>query len=286
MDSPDAAAEYDIRVDPRNKLNDLCGRDWIKFTKSWMVLNPPRRDPSVLEHPATYPPELCKPFIEFFTKQGQIVFDPFCGVGNTLVSAQHSGRFAIGFDIEHQYVEESNRRLSQSVHMHVGSAYHYSATGTKQFFENWGRQVDFTMTSPPYWDMLSHARGGSDSARKTRERKGLDTDYPLSPGNLALLPECDEYLDAITDIFRQVYNVTKDGGYLVIVCQNVRTKENKVIPLAWLIATWLMSHTEWSFQGEKIWCQDNKPLGIWGYPVRFVSNTHHHFCLVLQKEKK
>ena len=39
------------------------------------------------------------------------------------------------------------------------------------------------------------------------------------------------------------------------------------------------------FKGEKIWCQDNKKLGIWGYPSEFVSNVHHHYCLIFKKPK-
>jgi len=37
------------------------------------------------------------------------------------------------------------------------------------------------------------------------------------------------------------------------------------------------------FKGERVWCQDNKKLGIWGYPSEFVLNVHHHYCLVFKK---
>jgi hypothetical protein len=37
------------------------------------------------------------------------------------------------------------------------------------------------------------------------------------------------------------------------------------------------------FQGERIWCQNTKPLGIWGYPKIFVPNYHHHYCLIFRK---
>jgi len=41
--------------------------------------------------------------------------------------------------------------------------------------------------------------------------------------------------------------------------------------------------TRWLFQGERIWCQNTKPLGIWGYPAVFVPNYHHHYCLIFRK---
>jgi hypothetical protein len=39
-----------------------------------------------------------------------------------------------------------------------------------------------------------------------------------------------------------------------------------------------------SFQGERIWCQDSKKLGIWGYPTVFVPNYHHHYCLIFRRD--
>ena len=30
------------RYNKKNKLNDLTGKEWIKFTKSWFIHNPPQ----------------------------------------------------------------------------------------------------------------------------------------------------------------------------------------------------------------------------------------------------
>jgi DNA modification methylase len=80
----------------KNRLNDLSGKDWIKFTKSWVVYNsqgekvsdynrpenrkvsekswfiqvPPPRDDDKIKHSASFPESLVKEFIEFFTKRG------------------------------------------------------------------------------------------------------------------------------------------------------------------------------------------------------------------------
>ncbi len=51
-------------------------------------------------------------------------------------------------------------------------------------------------------------------------------------------------------------------------------------PLAWDL-TRRLSQT-FSFQGERVWCQNSKPLGIWGYPTVFVPNVHHHYCLIFR----
>ena len=40
----------------------------------------------------------------------------------------------------------------------------------------------------------------------------------------------------------------------------------------------------YAFKGERLWVQDNKRLGCWGWPSEFVTNVHHHYCLVFKNE--
>ena len=70
----------------------------------------------------------------------------------------------------------------------------------------------------------------------------------------------------------------------MIVAQNLRDPSGEVRPLAWDLAK-RISRSRWQFQGERIWCQNTKPLGIWGYPKIFVPNYHHHYCLIFRKRE-
>jgi DNA modification methylase len=63
-------------------------------------------------HPAPFPVELPRRLIELYTYVGDLVVDPFVGSGSTLVAAARTGRIGVGFDIEPEYVELSDRRLA------------------------------------------------------------------------------------------------------------------------------------------------------------------------------
>lgn len=285
-------------VDPRNTLNDLSGREWIKATKSWLICDSRRyhRNRDTELHPARYPEELVAEFLRFFTRRGGWVLDPFCGSGATLVAAREEGRNAVGIEISERYVAMTRARLEDLPD--VGTCRTAVVHGDARALtdaDTWSEvrdvprasdglpRFDFVMTSPPYWNMLRTSRGGVLSTHKRRAQDGLDTDYGAAGGNLEAVTDYDEFIEALGAVFDGCARLLRPGKYLVIVAQNVRVPEGHVRPLAWDLAR-RVSRTL-SFQGERIWCQNSKRLGIWGYPTTFVPNYHHHYCLIFRRER-
>jgi hypothetical protein len=64
-------------------------------------------------HPAMFPVSLCDKLIRTFSREGDLVCDPFCGSGTTLVAAQELNRRIIGFDVNPKYVEMAKARLNK-----------------------------------------------------------------------------------------------------------------------------------------------------------------------------
>lgn len=62
-------------------------------------------------HPTQKPLELMKALIELVTLPGQVVLDPFCGSGTTLVAAAELGRRWIGMEIDEGYCRAARERL-------------------------------------------------------------------------------------------------------------------------------------------------------------------------------
>lgn len=65
-------------------------------------------------HPTQKPVRLLQALIELTTQQGQLVLDPFCGSGSTLVAAKSTGRHCIGFEANKDYAELAAKRLREA----------------------------------------------------------------------------------------------------------------------------------------------------------------------------
>lgn len=278
----DAAEDVDLgNYHEANELNDLTGKQWIKFTKSWRIYRPRSRRKSEKDHPAKFPEELVEDFVEFFTQEGDWVLDPFLGTGSTLVGCRSLGRNGVGIELTEKYAEVAEDRVRQQslnpVDLDV------ITDDCRNVLPDLEREFDYCLTSPPYWNMLKKSRGGVESEHKKREKEGFDTKYSDSNRDLGNIDEYDEFVNELENIFLQVYENLKNGGYLTIVVQNIRTEDGEMKPLAWDLGKRLGQ--TYVLKQEKLWLQDDTQLGIWGYPSEYVSNVAHHYCLIFKKEE-
>lgn len=63
-------------------------------------------------HPTEKAVSVLQPLIRSFSRPGDIVLDPFCGSGSTLVAAALLERRYVGIELETKYVQLSRRRLA------------------------------------------------------------------------------------------------------------------------------------------------------------------------------
>jgi hypothetical protein len=256
-------------------------------------------------HPARFPEELVADFVSFFTKPGDWVLDPFAGSGAALVGCAELGRNAVGIELVPRYADIARQRLQTdaaqaSLPLDGGdvpasrqeaicgdSAQLGGASLREQIAqcgvpsENGTPCFDFIITSPPYWNMLRTSRGGVRSTHKQRAAGGLDTRYSELPEDLGNIGDYDAFIEKVGAVFDQCQPLLRDGRYLVVIAQNLRAPEGCVKPLAWDLGRRISK--AYTLHGERIWCQDSKKLGIWGYPSVFVPNYHHHYCLIFYK---
>ena len=66
-------------------------------------------------HSAAFPNELPQWFIKLFTKDGDVVLDPFMGSGTTVIVANKLGRVGIGIEIVRDYFKLAEAQISQEI---------------------------------------------------------------------------------------------------------------------------------------------------------------------------
>ena len=268
---------------PTNKLNELDSKTWLKFQKSWFVHNPPRRKKGVLTHPAKFPETLAQEFIEFFTKRGGNVLDPMAGTGSTLVGALRAGRNAWGIELNPKYaaiaeqvIAEERTQLGERAKELTSAVIRGNAADATHLGLP---QIDYVLTSPPYWDML-HAAGSATQKRR-RGSKDLDVYYSDDPQDIGNIHEYDRFLERLVGIYTGLRPLLCEKAYLTIIVKNVK-KGGKLYPLAWDLGRELGK--TYALKDEKIWCQDDIRLAPYGLGSAWVSNTFHHYCLQFRNE--
>ncbi|MBL7119148.1 MAG: DNA methylase [Dehalococcoidia bacterium] len=274
---------YDIR----NPLNELTGREWIYFLNSvWITAYPPVADTFGFDvrkiHPSPKPPPLMRDIIQFFTKPGEWVLDPFAGVGGTLLGASlcEPQRHAVGIDIVRQYVDayyEASRRLGLvSQDMMCGDSRDLEAL-TKKY----ERQFDLIATDPPYCDMMNRRKVG-----QKKKLYGIDHSSPFSSlkEDISNLPY-DAFLDTLRDILASAVILLREKRYLVVFCRDLQpTKDNPNLVHADVINR-LTQIPGLAYRGMRIWHDQATDLYPFGYPYAFVMNQMHQYILIFRKER-
>lgn len=267
-----------------NRLNDLSTKEWIKFQKSWFIHNPPPRRKDVLRHPAKFPESLAQEFIEFFTKKGQLVFDPMVGTGSTILASMRCGRNSIGIELHKDYVEiaqslitEESQKLGTAVEGLRAELIRADAADIPQLELP---DFDYVLTSPPYWNMLHAA--GAETQRKRRSQADLDVVYSDDPADLGNIDDYELFLKRLVMIYRSVQERMRSGAYMTVIVKNVK-KGGVIYPLAWDLAERLREFL--TLKDERIWLQDNIRLAPYGMGNAWVSNTFHHYCLQFRNDE-
>ena len=88
---------------------DIVLQDWEE--EIWDVPNVKANHPEKTEHPCQYPIELVERCVLALTNEQDWVFDPFAGVGSSLIAAIKNNRRAVGSDKEEEYVTLARERI-------------------------------------------------------------------------------------------------------------------------------------------------------------------------------
>jgi modification methylase len=170
--------------------------------------------PAATAHPAKMLPAIAATAIARYSEPGELVADPMCGIGTTLIEAIHLGRHGIGAEYEPRWAELAAAGISH--------AQRHGATGTAEVVCGDARQltqlipakvhgrVALVVTSPPYGASVhGHVRAQAGRVVKFNHR------YSRDPANLAH-HGLDQLIEGITQILTGCAALLRPGGIAVV----------------------------------------------------------------------
>ncbi len=266
---------------PRNRLNDLTGREWVFSTRSVITKVYPLDLQHGLRsrHGGQKPPQLCADLIRTFTKAGQWVLDPFMGVGGTLLGAALCGRQAVGIELNPAWIEiyrEVCRRESlKEMEARPGDA-------RRELEKLAGRTFDLVLTDVPYWrmDRAPRSRGTfkrvGEKARRARASR-------LTAFSGVEYASKQEWLAAMGEVFRLAADRLKDRGYLLTFIGDMY-HDGRYHCLSAELAGELAGIGGLVWKANLIWYDVSKKLHLYGYQYAFIPSMIHQNILVFRKE--
>jgi len=294
-------------VHPKNTLNELSGEEWLYFTKSvWTTAYPSELGHALRKaHGANKPPRLMARLIEFFTKSGELVLDPFAGVGGTLLGAAmaRGPRRALGIELAPRWAEVYARVVTEAAAERGGRGPELADLGANdpgglRGFDPSGcelrvgdaleilptldtESVDFVATDPPYNVQLPMTMSGGVLADSFSNRR---TDYAMvtdDPADIANSPDYPAFLDRMEEVLVQLARVLRRGRYAVLIVRDAYQDGRYVFTGADLAAR--AARSGLVPKGDLIWYQAGTRLRPYGYPSGFVPNIAHQHLLVLRR---
>jgi DNA modification methylase len=295
---------------PDNILNELSGEEWLYFTKSvWGTAYPSELGHALRkQHGANKPPRLMARLIEFFTTTGELVLDPFAGVGGTLLGAAiaRGPRRALGFEIEPRWVDIYETLIGElsaergglgPLLADIGPA----DPGGERGFDPSGLEmrlgdsltllpqlgsdsVDFVATDPPYNVQLPITMSGGKLAERHANRR---TDYAMvteHDGDLANSADYATFLDRMESVFVELVRVLKPQRYAAVIVRDAYQGGRYLFTGSDLADR--ATRAGFTAKGDLIWYQAGTRLRPYGYPRSFVPNIAHQHVLILRRETR
>jgi DNA modification methylase len=273
------------RDNRKNTLNDLTGREWASLSKSVEQYNGVRTEKQRI-HGAAFPASLVEAQIKIYTKRGDLVLDPFLGVGTTTEVAQSLGRRSIGIELNPAFVKLAKQDIQHDPsHCLICDDVRNLKSHVKD------DSVDFIITSPPYATLLKAVKG--NFAYKWREHSNINavanpqpySDNNCDLGNLSY----SEYMGQIAKVFCDTHDVLKSECYAVWVVKDYRDLKAGV-PFVNFHSDVIKAAEDAGFILWDIRVYDQtkyRPLVVLGYPSRnYYLNLGHSYILVFKKVSK
>lgn len=195
-----------------------------------------------------YSEEFVEYFINKYTKENDIIFDPFSGLGTSIFIAEEMNRIPYGLEKINERVEYIKSKLKNKNKNNIinGNSLELSKYNLPNF--------DFCISSPPYTKKFDSV----DPLNSFKESKNY----------------YKEYLKNIFNVYSQIKNVMKKESYVIVESSNIKGKNEgeETTTLAWDVAKEISKI--FFFEGEIIIC----------FKDEFGYGYNHSYALVFKNK--
>ncbi|MFX0077450.1 MAG: TRM11 family SAM-dependent methyltransferase [Candidatus Hermodarchaeota archaeon] len=267
----------------------MTGKEWVFSTKSIIPKGyPPSFHLNLRnKHGGQKPPELCESLIKTFTKEGESVLDPFCGVGGTLIGCHLSDRTGTGIEINKDWIN-IYQNICELESLKPQKIIHGDSREILKNFVNEQRKLfDFILTDIPYWKMDTVEKSKGTYKKVGETSKGVYSEKSKlsrfrSDSNYVERNK-DEWELLIREVFDDCFKLLKPGGYCAIFIGNMY--HNGQYYLLNADITRILGEIGYVLKGEIIWYDVNKKLHLYGINYSWIPSIVHQFIMVFRKER-
>lgn len=255
----------------------MSPKEWIKAQIGvWKVFYEKRdiRDKEI--HPAVMPIALAERAVDLFTHKGELVLDPFNGIGTTLVACQDGERNAVGFDINSHYCHVARERLGSAGRRSDAQQIVVCDDARRIPAYLGGDAVSLIFTSPPYANLLNRPRSNKSRRGELRRNKQYlkVEQYSQDERDLGTLA-VEKYTAEIRDIFTGLLPILKPRRHAIINVPDVWWKNERHgerVPLHVHVYHALVE-AGYELRNTIIWDRTNivNRVGIFGWPSNYIT---------------
>ena len=158
------------------------------------------------------PPQVPRNLILKYTKENDIVLDPFCGSGTSLIECKLLNRKGIGIDVNVESLKLAKDRLNFEYYTtYEPKLIKADSTNLQRIIPN--GKIDFIFAHPPYADIIKYSK---------------DIKEDISRLNL------QEFLNQMSLFSKECFRILKKGKICSVLIGDIRKNKN-VIPLGFYI---------------------------------------------------
>jgi hypothetical protein len=223
------------------KFNDLNLTDWrelsINTDSLWLINERDKTGKHRNLYHGNFVPQIPRQLIQRYTKQDEVVFEPFMGSGTTLFECESLRRKYIGVDINPamiDYVSINSDQLFGSGRYSIkfGNSGNQEELRTilnesLQSLEE--KSVQFLLMHPPYMDIVKFTENENDLSQFSDLKTFLQRFRNICENSLAFLDKNRYFAVVIGDVYRNSEVVPLGFYCMDMIKRNFRTKLKGII---------------------------------------------------------